>query len=127
MNRETVQRWLDAYVRAWQTYDPAEIGALFTEDAVCHYDPFGEPVRGRDAIVASWLEVDRRDPPGTYAGHYQPLAVDGDLAIANGRSRYFEADGTTPKEEYDNIFLLRFAADGRCAEYREWYMRRPKQ
>lgn len=125
MDRATVQRWLDAYVHAWQTYDPAEVGALFTEDAVYHYDPFGEPVRGCEAIVASWLE--NRDAAGTYQAHYQPLAVDGDVAITNGRSRYFEADGTTPKDEYDNIFLLRFAADGRCSEFREWYMRRPKQ
>jgi hypothetical protein len=29
-------------------------------------------------------------------------------------------------DEYDNLFLLRFDADGRCQEYREWYMQKPK-
>jgi hypothetical protein len=45
--------------------------------------------------------------------------------VANGRSRYFDGPGGPLKYEWDNIFVLRFDADGRCAEYREWYMPRP--
>jgi hypothetical protein len=30
--------------------------------------------------------------------------------------------GLAEIEEYANIFVLRFAPDGRCSEYREWYM-----
>ena len=123
-DRATVRRWLDAYVEAWRTYDPARIGALFTEDAT-YGGPFDEPVRGRDAIVADWL--DNRDAPGTYDGAYEPIAVDGDLAVARGHSRYYAADGRTLETEFANIFVLRFAADGRCAEYREWWMERPKE
>lgn len=123
-DRASVAAWLEAYSHAWQTYDPAEIGALFSEDAAYYNGPYEEPVRGREAIVAAWLE--NRDAPGTYASHYEPLVVEGDRAVANGRSRYFEADGSTLKTEFDNIFVLRFDAAGRCAEYREWYMRRPK-
>jgi hypothetical protein len=122
MDEQAVAAWLDGYSRAWETNDPAEIGALFSEDAVYHYDPFDEPVRGREAIVASWLEDP--DPPGTYQSRYRPLLVAGDRAVANGVSRYLHADGSLDKE-YDNLFLLRFDAAGRCAEYREWYMRRP--
>jgi hypothetical protein len=33
LTHDDVQRWLDAYVDAWRTYDPAAIGALFAEDA----------------------------------------------------------------------------------------------
>lgn len=123
-DRATVAAWLEAYSHAWQTYDPAEIGALFSEDAAYYYNPYGEPVRGREAIVAAWLE--NRDAPGAYESHYEPLVVEGDRAVANGRSRYFEADGATLKKEFDNIFVLRFDEAGRCAEYREWYMERPK-
>jgi uncharacterized protein (TIGR02246 family) len=124
MDRSAVQRWLDAYVHAWLTYDPAEIGALFSEDAVYYYHPYGDPVRGRDAIVASWVEPDHRDAPGTYTGHYELIAVDGAVAVSNGRSRYFQADGTTLKREFDNLFVLRFDDAGRCSEFREWYMER---
>ena len=123
VDRAAVQAWLDAYVRAWESYDPAAIGDLFAPDAVYAFGPFAEPVRGRETIVAAWL-VDR-DAPGTYRARYEPLAVEGDLAVANGRSRYFGEDGTTPRTEYDNIFVLRFGPDGRCAEFREWYMERP--
>jgi uncharacterized protein (TIGR02246 family) len=125
MDRATVQQWLNAYVQAWLTYDPQQIGALFAEDAVYRYSPYQEPLIGRDAIVASWLE--NRDAAGTYQAHYEPLAVDGDVAIAHGRSNYFEADGATSKDEFDNIFVIRFNTDGLCADFGEWYMRRPKQ
>lgn len=126
LDRAAVQRWLDAYVEAWKSYDRTEIGNLFTEDVTYYYSPYSQPVRGREAVVASWLEEDRRDASGTYDGHYEPLAVDGDVAVTHGRSRYFREDGITPTTEYDNIFVLRFDGDGRCSEYREWWMERPK-
>jgi ketosteroid isomerase-like protein len=133
LDHATVATWLEAYSHAWQTNDPAEIGELFSEDAVYHYHPYAEPVRGREAIVASWLGqssapgtfASQPDAPGTFASRYEPLVVEGNRAVANGRSRYFEADGVTAKTEFDNIFVLRFDDDGRCSEYREWYVERP--
>ena len=121
----SVQAWLDAYVQAWLTYDPVAIGALFADDAVYYYDPYSEPLRGRAAIVASWLE--NRDAPGTYSAHYAPILISGDTAVTNGRSAYTQADGVTPKAEFDNVFVLRFDGDGRCVEYREWYMQAPQE
>src|SRR5216684_708979 len=88
LTRETVAAWLRAYVRAWETYDPDAVADLFTEDATYAYHPFDEPIRGRLAIVASWLE--NKDVPGTYEGRYEPIAIEGDLAVAHGRSRYFK-------------------------------------
>lgn len=123
-DRASVASWLAAYSHAWQTYDPAAIGALFAENATYATGPYDEPIRGREAIVAAWLE--NRDAPGTYAGAYEPLVVEGDRAVANGRSRYFEADRVALRTEFDNIFVLRFDDAGRCVEYREWYMQRPK-
>lgn len=122
LERATVQRWLDAYVSAWKSYDPQAIGDLFSENATYAYNPFSEPVQGRAAIVASWLE--EPEAAGTYDGHYEPIMIEGDRAVTNGRSLYFEPDGTTLKAEWNNIFVLRFDADGRCAEFREWYMQR---
>lgn len=124
MDHAAVQAWLDAYVHAWETYDPDEIAALFTEDAVCYYHPYDQPAEGREAIVASWIEPLRRDAPGTYGGHYEPLVVEGLTAVAHGRSQYFETDGKTLKTEFDNIFVMRFDEHGRCLEFREWYMER---
>ena len=122
MDTQTVAAWLDGYSQAWGTYDPEQIGALFSADAVYFYDPFSEPLRGREAIVADWIKD--RDEAGTYEGGYRPVVVAGDQAVARGYSRYFNPNGTVERE-YDNLFLLRFDADGRCAEFREWYMRKP--
>jgi len=124
LDRARVQAWLDAYVQAWKTYDKEAIGSLFSEDVTYSYDPYSVPIRGRAAIVDSWLE--QPDSPGTYDGHYEPLLIEGDHAVANGRSRYYEQDGSTLKAEWDNLFVLRFYSEGRCMEYREWYMPRPQ-
>jgi SnoaL-like domain len=123
VDTQAVAAWLDGYSQAWGTYDPAQIGALFSEDAVYHDDPFSQPLRGREAIVADWLKD--RDEPGTYESFYRPVLVAGDQAVARGYSRYFNTNGTV-RAEYDNLFLPRFDADGRCAEFREWYMPKPK-
>ncbi len=119
IDHQSVTKWLQDYVAAWKSYDPQAIGALFSQDAAYRYSPFDEPVRGRDGIVASWLE--NRDAPNTYSAEYRPIAVDGNTAVANGRSLYYEADGSTLKRQFDNIFVLRFDAEGRCADFCEWF------
>ena len=91
MDRQAFQGWLDRYVDAWKSYDPLQIGDLFAENATYRYHPQDEPVTGRDAIVADWL--DEKDEPGTYDAKYEPLAIDGDVHVAQGWSRYFDAEG----------------------------------
>ena len=122
LTRETAATWLRAYVRAWETYDPDAVADLFSDDASYSYFPFDEPIRGRLAIVASWLEG--KDPAGTYEARYEPVAIDGNLAVAQGRSRYFKDTSKTELvREYDNVFLIEFDEGGRCRSFREWYMR----
>lgn len=115
-----VSDWLNRYVAAWKSYNPAGIGALFAENAVYYYHPFDEPVVGREAIVQWWLE--EPDAPGTYDATYRPIMIDGRRAVTNGRSRYYDADGTILRAEFDNIFILTFNDAGECSEFREWYM-----
>jgi ketosteroid isomerase-like protein len=122
VDRDGVAAWLAAYVDAWRSYDAAAIGELFSRDATYRYHPWDEPVRGRAAIVADWLTD--QDPPGSWRAEYEPLVVDGDVAVATGRSRYV-ASGDAPAREYWNCWVLRFDADGRCADFTEWYMRPP--
>lgn len=121
MIHDDVQAWLDAYVGAWRTYDPVAIGALFTEDATYAYHPWDEGeelVRGREAIVANWLE--ERDPPESWEARYRPVLVEGDRAVATGTTSY--ADG----DFFCNLWVLRFDENNRCAEYVEWYMSPPR-
>lgn len=125
MTHEQVAQWLAAYSKAWETYDPQAISELFSADAAYYYHPYDEPTRGREAIVASWLE--NTDPKGRYTGEYQPVVVEGNRAAAQGQSRYFAEDGKTLEREYSNLFLLAFDDDGRCSEFCEWYSRLPGQ
>ena len=115
------QRWLDAYVEGWRTYDANAIGELFSRDVEYRYHPWDEPVRGRAPLVESWLED--RDEPDSWSAEYRPWLVSGEDAVAVGVSRYLAADGTVERE-YHNVFLCRFDGDGRCREFTELFLRR---
>lgn len=108
-----VQDWLDRYLQAWRTYDGAQIGDLFTEDAEYRYHPGDEPVVGSEEIVESWQSD--TDPPDSWEAEYAPWVVNGDRAIATGWTHY--GDG----KKYWNMFQLVFR-DGRCSSFIEWYM-----
>jgi SnoaL-like domain len=130
MDRERVQAWLDRYVEAWETYDEGVIGELFSDDVEYRYHPADEPIRGRDAVVRSWVEPDgnasERDEPGTWMARYEPWAIDGDRAVAVGESLYFsDASRHELEKAYDNCFLLEFDAEGRCRSFTELYVKRP--
>jgi len=122
-----VQRWVDRYVEAWKSYDPAAIGELFSEDAEYRYHPWDEPVRGREAIVADWITPDgdasSRDAAGTYDASFEAWAVEGSRAVAVGMSDYFtDASRTTRDRRYHNVYLLEFDADGRCRSFTEYFI-----
>ena len=122
MTHDEVQNWLDRYVDAWRANQADPILSLFTDDATYRYRPYHGPeltVVGSKAIADSWLE--EPDDPDSWEAHYEPYAVDGDRAVAVGESRY-PARGDRSERVYSNAYLLRFAPDGRCAEFTEFYM-----
>lgn len=125
MDRDAVDRWLARYVEAWRTYDRERIGALFSADAQYRYHPYDEWIRGREAIVGSWLG-ETRDRPGTWEAEYRTIANDGDVAVAVGTTTYLVEAGGPIDREYDNCFVLKFDAEGRCSEFTEWYAKRPR-
>jgi hypothetical protein len=133
MTRDDVDRWLDAYVEAWKSYDRDRIAALFAEDVRYRYHPYDDPIAGRDAVVASWLGegeaegASSRDEPDTYDARYRALAVDGELAVATGTSTYLDAPGGSVTRVFHNCFVMRFDSAGRCAEFTEWFMEAPRR
>jgi len=118
MELETVQAWIDAYIEAWHGNDRERIRALFAEDAAYAYNPWDEPLRGREAIVDDWLK--EPDEPGSWQAEYRPILVDGRRAIVTGITRYADSDS------YSNLFVVDFDEEGRCRAFTEWYMRQPK-
>lgn len=131
MDHRAAQEWLDRYVDAWLSYEPEAIGALFSEEVAYRYHPYDAPIVGRDAVVASWLGesgtdgASSRDEPGTYDASYAPVAVDGDVVVATGTSRYRETPGGPVVKKYENCFVMRFDSAGRCQEFTEYYIKHP--
>jgi hypothetical protein len=130
VDHAAAQDWLDRYVTAWLTYEPDLIGDLFSEDVSYRYHPNDDPVVGRDAVVASWLgdpadpAASSRDALGTYDARYAPVAVDGDVVVATGTSSYRDEPDGPVTRVFDNCFVMRFDADGRCLDFTEYYQRR---
>src|SRR6266536_6331687 len=50
VDKAGVDRWLQAYVDAWKSYDRDQIGDLFAEDVQYRYHPHDDPVTGREAV-----------------------------------------------------------------------------
>jgi ketosteroid isomerase-like protein len=132
MDLAEAQLWLDRYVAAWTSYDRDEITALFSDDVVYRFLPYAEPAVGRAAVVAAWLgegSADHdcsRDEPDTYDAAYSPVAVDGDVVVATGRSSYRDEPGGPVTQVFHNCFVIGFDDDGRCREFTEYYMKQPR-
>ena len=111
-----VRAWIDGYLRAWNSNDPDDIGALFTADASYSTEPYREPRRGREAIVRGWLE--NRDEPGETTFTWQPVSITDEIAVITGTTTY-------PDRVFSNLWLIRLAPDGACREFSEWWMEHP--
>jgi hypothetical protein len=114
--KKEIQSWLESYLRAWKSNSPREIAKLFTEDAYYSTGPFDEPWIGQEAIIDGWVGLG--DQPTDWTFEYEVLAADSDLGVLQGTTVYKSA-GT-----FSNIWLMRFAKDGRCKDFREWFVRK---
>ena len=111
-----VTTWIDGYVQAWNSNDPAQIGALFTEDADYYTAPFRPPWHGREQIVTNWLK--NRDEPGETTFDWSPVTVTDEVAIIQGTTSY-------PDRTFSNLWVIRLDSGGRCREFTEWWMEHP--
>jgi hypothetical protein len=122
LTRDRFASWLERYIAAWRSADPAAIGDLFSEHVTYSQNGGQSSVEGREAVVADWLEASY-EPELTWEASYEPLALEEELHIAIGSTRYLRQDGS--REEFSNIFVCRFDDEGRCDDLREWWMRAP--
>jgi hypothetical protein len=110
-----LRSWLDRYLGAWESSDPAAISALFTPDARYHTAPFREPWVGHEEIVAGWLAVG--DRPGTWRFEHSLDGQVGAVAYVRGRTTYTDAPAA-----YSNLWRITLEPDGRCSQFVEWWM-----
>ena len=114
-DRTAVHRWVAGYELAWRTLGTDGISALFTADATYLQSPYETPVVGIHAISKMW--DDQRDGPDeVFSLSTEIVAVEGDTAVVRAEVRY----GEPTRQEYRDLWLIRFVADGRCARFEEW-------
>jgi len=121
LTRDGFAAWLGRYVDAWRSRDGDVIGELFSDDCSYSFRGGHSVVVGRDAIVKAWLE---EEEPGSWEAAYEPLAIEEEVHVSIGWTKYFDEAGT-PRDEYSNIFVCRFDDAGRCSQFSEWWMRAP--
>lgn len=105
---------MDGYQTAWRSNAPDDIRALFTDDAEYRTEPWVEPWTGHDEIVDGWLE--HRDEPD--AAEFDWAVLDDTDAVTLVEAVTDYRDGPT----YSNLWVIRFAPDGRARSFTEWWM-----
>lgn len=113
IDRASVEKWIAAYERAWRSAGTASLAEIFCADASYRMSPYGEEARGLEQIAALW-ERERSGPDEDFEISSELVALEGDTAVARIEVAY--AGGA----EYRDLWILRFAADGRCREFEEW-------
>ncbi len=116
MQARDLDRWVEGYRRAWESNDPDDIRALFTETARYFTAPFRDPWEGHNGIIEGWLE--RKDHPGEWAFRHEVLATCDDFGFVRGWTDY-----PRERERYSNLWVIRLDAHGRCTEFTEWWMK----
>ena len=113
--RDSVREWLAGYETAWRAPGTESLAGIFTEDATYLQSPYEQPVTGLDPIGRMW-EEEREGPDEVFTLTTDIVAVDGQVAVVRAEVRY----GDPPTQEYRDLWVIRFAADGRCAWFEEW-------
>jgi ketosteroid isomerase-like protein len=112
MDRDGVLRWVGRYEQAWRDGDLDAVEQLFTDDASYLRSPYEPPNVGHAAIKAFWLE----DDDDVFTMDASVVAVEGDDAVVRLHVHY----GDPVHQEYRDLWVLHFAADGRVDRYEEW-------
>lgn len=118
LDRAHFEDWLARYRRAWEERDPAQAGALFTENAVYAETPFNPPMRGRSEIESYWADAVSRQKDVRFSS--EVLACNGN----QGLCRWHVALTSVPEGsavELDGIFRCLFADNGLVETFQEWW------
>jgi ketosteroid isomerase-like protein len=112
MERADVMAWIADYERIWRAGDLDGVARLFTEDARYRRSPYEKSEVGHAAIRAFW----RADNGQQFTMTAEPVAVEGRRAVVRLEVRYGEPE----PQDYRDLWVLRFADDGRVDDFEEW-------
>jgi uncharacterized protein (TIGR02246 family) len=115
LDRRNVARWIAAYEAAWRAPGTEALAGIFTPDSSYLQGPYEEPVIGLPAIARMW-ERERENPDEVFQMVWDIVAVQGDTAVVRVQVAY----GGPATQEYRDLWIVGFDADGRCARFEEW-------
>jgi ketosteroid isomerase-like protein len=110
-----VEGWIARYEQAWRSPGTDSLDEVFAEDATYRHAPFEPPIFGLDAIAEMW-EAERQGSDERFAMNSEIVAVDDRVAVARVAVRYEDPEA----RDYRDIWIIHFAADGRCQSFEEW-------
>lgn len=107
--------WIDDYERLWRTSGVAGLPDLFAEQASYMQSPVEAPHVGLKAIATMW-EAQREGADEVFTMTREVVAVTGDTGIARVLVRY----GEPLRQEYIDLWVVRFDSSGRAVHFEEW-------
>lgn len=109
--RDEVMGWVCRYEDAWRAADVSAVAGLFTADVRYARSPYDDPpLRGHAAVEEFWSD------DTSFEMTVALVAVEGRDAVVRVTVRYEPPTG----QEYCDLWVLRFAADGRVEDFEEW-------
>jgi len=105
-----IAAWVGGYERAWRDQDTEGLEQLFTPDATYLRGAYDEGLVGVEQIREFWPD----DTP--FRMTWDVVAVDGVTAVVRAEVHYL---GSRP-HEYRDLWVMRFAPDGRVEHFEEW-------
>ncbi len=115
MDRRAVEEWVEGYERLWRTPGTGGLADLFQPDATYLPSPWARPVTGVDGIAQFW-DAERDGADEEFRMSADVVAVDGESAVVRVSVDYDRPDGG----RWRDLWVMRFAEDGRCASFEEW-------
>ena len=115
MHRGAVETWVAAYQRLWRTPGTDRLAELFVADASYLVSLWSDPIVGLAAIAEFW-DAERNDSDEQFTVTSDVVAVDGSTAVVLALVEY----AAPVSGVWLDLWVLRFADDGRCSSFEEW-------
>jgi hypothetical protein len=115
MDHDALEQWIARYELAWRTAGTEMLADLFAPTASYRPGPFDPEISGLTQLAAFWDE-EREGPDEVFSLEWEPVAVEGDVAVARVEVAY----AGPPERTYRDIWVMRFDAAGRCTAFEEW-------
>jgi hypothetical protein len=115
MERSAVQQWVDRYELSWRTPGSDHLADLFVASATYLPSPWARALEGLEDIGEFW-ESERDGADESFTMSSDVVAVDGATAVVRVSVEY----GAPVTGRWRDLWVLQFAADGRCSSFEEW-------